>query len=146
MAATAAECRELIEIAEEKNLTLMVGHTFLYSSPVRQIKQIVDSGDIGQIRYISSRRLNLGLFQKDINVVWDLAPHDLSIITYIMGQPPSAVNCSPLIAKTHCHTQAAQDHCPQRFPQADLVHFCLPLCIFNLPCVPWLQITDEFQQ
>jgi len=93
MAATAAECRELIEIAEEKNVTLMVGHTFLYSSPVRQIKQIVDSGDIGQIRYISSRRLNLGLFQKDINVVWDLAPHDLSIIIHIMGQTPSALNC-----------------------------------------------------
>ena len=93
MAATAAECEELVQIASEKGLTLMVGHTFLYSSPVRKIKEIVDSGEIGEIRYISSRRLNLGLFQKDINVVWDLAPHDLSIITYIMGDSPCAVNC-----------------------------------------------------
>lgn len=93
MAATVDECEELVALAEEKNLTLMTGHTFLYSSPVRKIKEIVQSGDIGDIRYISSRRLNLGLFQKDINVVWDLAPHDLSIISYIMGSTPCAVNC-----------------------------------------------------
>jgi len=93
MAATVEECADLVAIAEEKKLTLMVGHTFLYSAPVRKIKEIVQAGDIGQIRYISSRRLNLGLFQKDINVVWDLAPHDLSIITYIIGSDPCAVNC-----------------------------------------------------
>jgi len=93
MAASAAECAELRKIAEENGLTLMVGHTFLYSSPVRRIKQIIDHGDIGEIRYISSRRLNLGLFQTHINVVWDLAPHDLSVIMYLMGEPPSTVNC-----------------------------------------------------
>jgi predicted dehydrogenase len=93
MAATAKECEELVGIAEKGNLTLMIGHTFLYTSPVRKIKQLVQSGDIGEIRYISARRLNLGLFQKDINVVWDLAPHDLSIISYIMGSDPCAVNC-----------------------------------------------------
>jgi predicted dehydrogenase len=71
----------------------MVGHTFLYSSHVRKIKQIVEAGDIGDIQYISSRRLNLGLFQKDINVTWDLAPHDLSIILYIIGEMPLVVNC-----------------------------------------------------
>ena len=93
MTATVAEGEELVELAEKGGLTLMVGHTFLYSSPVRKIKELVDSGDIGEIRYISSRRLNLGLFQKDINVVWDLAPHDLSIIMYIMGSSPTALNC-----------------------------------------------------
>jgi predicted dehydrogenase len=93
MASSSAECRELVELAEAKKLTLMVGHTFLYSAPVRKIKEIVDSGEIGDIRYISSRRLNLGLFQKDINVVWDLAPHDISIAIYIMGGAPVAVNC-----------------------------------------------------
>jgi len=93
MAATSAQCDELVALAEEKSLTLMTGHTFLFSSPVRKIKEIIDSGDLGAIRYISSRRLNLGLFQQDINVVWDLAPHDLSIIMYLMGQPPVAVNC-----------------------------------------------------
>jgi predicted dehydrogenase len=93
LAASAAECEELIQIAKEKGLVLMVGHTFLYSAPVRKIKDIIDKGDIGDIRYISARRLNLGLFQKEINVTWDLAPHDLSIISYIMEEFPLSVNC-----------------------------------------------------
>jgi predicted dehydrogenase len=71
----------------------MVGHTFVYTTTVRKIKEIVDSGDIGELMYISCRRLNLGLFQKDINVAWDLAPHDISIILYIMGGKPVSVNC-----------------------------------------------------
>src|SRR5437867_3316761 len=94
MAASSKECEELIEIARKKGLVLMVGHTFLYSPAVRKIKQIVDCGDIGEIRYISARRLNLGLFQKDINVAWDLAPHDISIVLYIMEEFPKTVNCS----------------------------------------------------
>ncbi len=93
MAASVAQCEELISIAREKGLILMVGHTFLYSAPVRKIKEIVDNNDIGDLRYISARRLNLGLFQKDINVAWDLAPHDISIILYIMGESPLSVNC-----------------------------------------------------
>lgn len=93
MAATSQQCEELNEIAQRKGLTLMVGHTFLYSPPVRKIKEIIASGDIGDILYVSSRRLNLGLFQKDINVVWDLAPHDISIILYIMGEFPLSLNC-----------------------------------------------------
>ena len=93
MATSSAQCEELVEIAQSKKLTLMVGHTFLYSEVVRKIKKIVDSGDIGEIRYISARRLNLGLFQKDINVTWDLAPHDIAIILYIMQEEPVSVNC-----------------------------------------------------
>lgn len=93
MARSSAECEELIAIAERQGLIIMIGHTFLYSSPVRKIKEIVQSGDIGKLCYISSRRLNLGLFQKDINVMWDLAPHDLSIILYIMDEHPLSVNC-----------------------------------------------------
>jgi len=93
MAASTAQCEELIEIARSKGLVLMVGHTFLYSAPVRKIKEIVDSRDIGEIRYISARRLNLGLFQKDINVAWDLAPHDISIILYIFNELPNSINC-----------------------------------------------------
>jgi predicted dehydrogenase len=93
MATSSDHCRELVGIADTGELTLMVGHTFLYSDPVRKIKEIVDSGDIGELRYISSRRLNLGLFQKEINVVWDLAPHDVSIIAYLMGESPCSVNC-----------------------------------------------------
>ncbi len=93
LASSAEQCEELVEIAEKNGLILMVGHTFLYSPAVRKIKEIVDAGDIGEIRYISARRLNLGLFQKDINVAWDLAPHDISIIQYIMDEQPVAVNC-----------------------------------------------------
>ena len=93
MASSVDECKELIAIAEKKKLTLMVGHTFIYSTPVRKIKEIVDSGDLGQIQYISCRRLNLGLFQKDINVAWDLAPHDISIILYIINEKIESVNC-----------------------------------------------------
>src|SRR6266853_5479248 len=93
MASSAEECEELVHIADEKGLVLMIGHTFLYSPAVRKIKEIVDRGDIGDIRYISSRRLNLGLYQKDINVVWDLAPHDISIILHILGELRVSVNC-----------------------------------------------------
>ena len=93
MATSTAECEELISLAARQGLVLMVGHTFLYSEPVRKIKEIVDNHDIGELRYISARRLNLGLFQKDINVAWDLAPHDISIILYIMQESPHSVNC-----------------------------------------------------
>lgn len=93
MASSAAECEELVEIAHKKGLVLMTGHTFLYSPAVRKIKEIIAKGDIGEIRYISARRLNLGLFQKDINVAWDLAPHDISIIQHIFGEQPVTVNC-----------------------------------------------------
>ena len=93
MASSSAECEELIELAESKGVVLMIGHTFLYSAPVRKIKEIILSGDVGEIRYISARRLNLGLFQKDINVAWDLAPHDISIILELMDEFPIRINC-----------------------------------------------------
>ena len=72
---------------------MALGHTFLYSPAVRKIKEIIDRGDLGDIRYICARRLNLGLFQKDINVAWDLAPHDISIILHLLEQFPISVNC-----------------------------------------------------
>jgi len=93
MTQTSEQANELVQLAAKKKLTLMVGHTFIYSSPVRRIKEIIQSGDIGEVQYISSRRLNLGLFQKDINVAWDLAPHCISIILYLLGKPPLSVNC-----------------------------------------------------
>jgi predicted dehydrogenase len=93
MASSSAQCEELVAIAAKNGLVLMVGHTFLYSPVVKKIKEIVDSGDLGEIRYIAARRLNLGLYQKDINVAWDLAPHDISIILHIMGELPRSVNC-----------------------------------------------------
>lgn len=93
MASSVKECEELIELADSHKLTLMVGHTFIFSTPVKKVKEIVASGELGEIQYISSRRLNLGLFQKDINVAWDLAPHDISIILYVLDACPVSVNC-----------------------------------------------------
>jgi predicted dehydrogenase len=93
MAASSEQCRKLIALAGIQRRTLVVGHTFVYTTSVRKIKEIISSGEIGEVMYIASRRLNLGLFQKDINVAWDLAPHDISIILYILDQEPLSVNC-----------------------------------------------------
>ena len=93
MATSVAHCQELVDLAARNGLVLMTGHTFLYSPVVRKMNEIINKGDIGDIRYICARRLNLGLFQKDINVAWDLAPHDISIILSIMGEQPITVNC-----------------------------------------------------
>jgi Predicted dehydrogenases and related proteins len=93
MASSSVECKKLIELAQKHNCVLMVGHTYIYSSPVRKIKEIYNSGELGKLFYISSRRLNLGLFQTDINVVWDLAPHDISIILSVLDAPPVSLNC-----------------------------------------------------
>ena len=93
MASSVAECQDLVDVACRRKLTLMVGHTFIYTAAVRKIKEILDSGELGEVLYVRSRRLNLGLFQKDINVAWDLAPHDISIILYLLGESPESVNC-----------------------------------------------------
>jgi predicted dehydrogenase len=93
MACSSEQCEELIDIARKKGLILMVGHTFLYSPAVRKIKEIIDTGEAGEIRYICARRLNLGLFQRDINVAWDLAPHDIAIILHILQEQPVSLNC-----------------------------------------------------
>ncbi|MBN1696520.1 MAG: Gfo/Idh/MocA family oxidoreductase [Spirochaetales bacterium] len=100
MAGSTEECQALNDIAHEKSLVLMVGHTFIYTATVRKIKEIIDSGDIGEVLYIKSQRLNLGLFQNDINVTWDLAPHDISIILYLINERPVSVNC---VGKAHIH-------------------------------------------
>jgi predicted dehydrogenase len=82
----------LVDLAQARNRVLMVGHTFEYTAAVNKIKEIVESGHLGEILYVSSTRVNLGLFQPDINVVWDLAPHDISIMNYVLGAVPVSVN------------------------------------------------------
>lgn len=84
---------DLVRLADENHKTLMVGHTFEYTAAVNKVKSIVENGELGKILYISCTRVNLGLLQPDINVVWDLAPHDISTILYIMGEAPVSVNC-----------------------------------------------------
>ena len=83
---------ELVKLAEERQRVLMIGHTFEYTAAVNKVKEIVESGELGKILYISCIRANLGLFQPDINVIWDLAPHDISIILYILEEFPASVN------------------------------------------------------
>jgi len=82
----------LVDLAAERGLVLMVGHTFEYNPAVESLKELVDSGDIGRVYYINSSRTNLGIFQKDVNVLWDLAPHDISIMLYVLGMDPISVN------------------------------------------------------
>ena len=92
--ATADQARILIEEAERRKLTLMVDHTFLFTPAVRKIKELVQSGDLGRLYYYDSVRVNLGLFQHDVNVLWDLAVHDLSIMDFILGARPQAVSAT----------------------------------------------------
>ena len=92
LTASSEEAEELVHLAERLGLTLMVGHTFEYNPAVRLLREIVASGEIGDIYYVDAARLNLGLFQTDINVLWDLAPHDVSILLYILQCDPIAVS------------------------------------------------------
>ena len=96
--ATTSEAESLIEIAEKRNLKIFVDHTFIYTGAVRKMKELVDKGELGKILYFDSERINLGLFQRDVNVVWDLAPHDLSIMNYVLGNHKIEAVCSNGIA------------------------------------------------
>jgi predicted dehydrogenase len=88
---TVAQAEELIELAARKNLRLMVDHTFLFTGAVKKLHQLIDEGTLGKIYYYDSTRVNLGLFQHDVNVIWDLAPHDLSIMDYLIKATPEVV-------------------------------------------------------
>ena len=94
MVETLSQADDLIRIAKEKNLIGVVDHTFLFTAAVMKIKEIVDSGEIGDITYFDSVRVNLGLFQHDVDVIWDLAPHDLSILFHLMDKWPNAVTAN----------------------------------------------------
>jgi predicted dehydrogenase len=91
MTASVNDAMDLVNIAQRKNLRLMVGHTFEYNPAVLAVKKIIDSGELGDLFYINAQRLNLGLFQNDINVLWDLAPHDISIILFLLNKEPQYV-------------------------------------------------------
>jgi predicted dehydrogenase len=85
------QAEELIELAYRKNLKIMVDHTFLFSGAVKKIREVIDAGTLGPLYYFDSTRVNLGLFQHDVSVIWDLAPHDLSIMDYVIAEQPEAV-------------------------------------------------------
>lgn len=92
LSTTSAQCRELVELADKLNKVLMVGHVFLYNAAVQKLKALIDSGELGEVYYISSSRLNLGRIRQDTNALWNFAPHDISIITYLLDMMPSQVN------------------------------------------------------
>jgi predicted dehydrogenase len=118
---SAREAEELVALAESSGLTLMVDHTFVYTGAVRRIKEIVEGGELGELLYFDSTRINLGLFQDDINVVWDLAPHDLSIMDYLIGREPEGVS-----AIGSCHIKPGIENIAYvllRFADEFIAHF-----------------------
>lgn len=117
--ATSAQGEELIELADRKNLVIMVDHTFLFTGAVRKIKELVDGGTLGPLYYYDSTRVNLGLFQHDVNVIWDLAPHDLSIMDYLIGLEPELV-----VATGGAHLNGQEDvaYMTLYFPENVIAH------------------------
>jgi predicted dehydrogenase len=102
--ATSSEASRLIDLAAAKKLQIMVDHTFLFTGAVRKIRQLIDEGVLGQPYYYDSSRVNLGLFQHDVNVIWDLAPHDLAIMNYLLDAEPDSVS-----ATGQCHLNGMED-------------------------------------
>ena len=92
LATAVDQAQELADLAAARGLTLMVGHTFVFSPPVRKVKELIDAGLVGPIYYVETTRVNLGLFQKDVSVLWDLGPHDVSILIYWLGEVPVQVS------------------------------------------------------
>jgi predicted dehydrogenase len=96
LARSSQECQRLIELARRHDVQLFVGHVFLHAAPVHKLRELVLKGELGELYYIKCNRLNLGPVRNDVNALWDLAPHDISIMLYLLGQLPSAVSCSGL--------------------------------------------------
>ncbi|OGQ84989.1 MAG: hypothetical protein A2289_12585 [Deltaproteobacteria bacterium RIFOXYA12_FULL_58_15] len=92
LAVSVKKAEELVDLAAKKGKTLMVGHTFEYSPPVLKVKELIDTGELGRIFFVSSMRVNLGLHQKDVSVIWDLAPHDFSILFCWLGEVPTSIS------------------------------------------------------
>lgn len=121
LTATVKESEELIELAEKNGRRLMVDHTFVYTGAVRKMKEIVSSGELGDLLYFDSVRINLGLFQRDINVLWDLAPHDLSIMDYLIERQPAGLS-----AIGSCHIEAGIENIAyliMKFADDFIAHF-----------------------
>jgi predicted dehydrogenase len=115
----AAQAQELIELAAQRNLKIMVDHTFLFTGAVTKIKQLLDDGSLGKLYYYDSTRVNLGLFQHDVNVVWDLAPHDLSIIDHLIEQAPEALSAT---GQTHLNGHEDVAYITVYFPDKVIAH------------------------
>ncbi len=118
--ATVAQAEELIELAEKKNLKIMVDHTFIFTGAVRKMKQLIADAILGDLYYYDSVRVNLGLFQKDVNVIWDLAPHDFSIMDYLIEERPVAISAS---GKAHLNEMEDTAYITVHFANNMIAHF-----------------------
>lgn len=113
------EAEDLIDLAERNNLKIMVDHTFLFTGAVKKIRQLIGDGTLGQLYYYDSVRVNLGLFQHDVNVLWDLAPHDLAIMDYLIAEKPEAVVAT---GETHVNGFADVAFMTVYFPSRTIAH------------------------
>lgn len=119
MAMTVTEARTLVDLAKKKKRIVMVDHTFLFNNAVLKIKELIDKKRLGKILYIDSVRVNLGLFQSDVNVVFDLATHDFSIINFLLGSKPKSVRAT---GKTHFNNQEAVAYITVNYPKNVMAH------------------------
>ena len=119
LTSNAIQAEILIELAERKNLKIMVDHTFLFTGAVKKIRQLIDKGELGDLYYYDSTRVNLGLFQHDIDVIWDLAPHDLSIMDYLIRKEPEAVVAT---GQAHLNDHADVAFITIYFPHNTIAH------------------------
>lgn len=121
LAASVEEAETLVKLAQQQDRCLMVDHTFVYTGAVRKIREIVARNELGRLLYYDSVRVNLGLFQEDVNVLWDLGPHDLSILDYVLGRAPKTVS-----AVGGCHVKVGVENTAYvalRFEDELLAHF-----------------------
>ena len=118
--ATIAEAEELIALADRKKLTIMVDHTFIFTGAVRKIKQLIDEKTLGDLYYYDSVRVNLGLFQHDVNVIWDLAPHDFAVMDYLLDEKPVAVAAT---GKAHVNGKEDTAYVTAHFRNNMIAHF-----------------------
>ncbi len=123
------DAKKLINIAEKEKRILMTGHTFLYSPPVRKVKEIIQKGELGDIYFITSSRVNLGIHRKDISVIWDLAPHDISIIYYWLEETPNCISVS------------GRDSVIKNIPDVAFINFKFPSKVVANIELSWLSPT-----
>jgi predicted dehydrogenase len=121
MTTSAAEARQLVDLARERGLALMVDHTFVYTGAVRRIKQLIDSGELGNLYYYDSVRVNLGLIQHDVSVIWDLAAHDLAIMDHLIEQRPTGI--SAMAAAHFPGGMSDVAYITVQFPENLIAHF-----------------------
>ena len=126
---SSVDAEKLIKIAEKEKRILMTGHTFLYSPPVKKVKEIIEKGELGDIYFITSSRVNLGIHRKDISVIWDLAPHDISIIYYWLKETPQSI------------TVSGRDSVIKNIPDVAFINFKFPSKIVANIELSWLSPT-----